>query len=168
MSCPCGSGASLEECCQPFVDGTKTPATAEKLMRSRYTAYTLGEVDYIVETHDPATRDEIDPSATRAWAEEAEWHGLEIVATEGGGPDDDEGTVEFVARYEQRERFRNHHERSTFKKREGRWFFHDGEVISQPTVVRGHPKVGRNDPCPCGSGKKHKKCCGAAGKTAAG
>jgi SEC-C motif-containing protein len=167
MSCPCGSEESLEKCCQPYIDGDAFPPTPEKLMRSRYTAYTLGDVDYIVESHDPETRDEIDPSATRAWADEADWLGLEIMSTEGGGADENEGTVEFIARYEARERVRTHHERSVFKRRKGRWYFHDGKVIAQPSVVREGPKIGRNDPCPCGSGKKHKKCCGAAGKTAA-
>ena len=166
MSCPCGNEEPIERCCQPFIDGEAEPDTPEKLMRARYTAYTLGDVDFIVSSHDPDTRDEIDPSATQEWADESDWLGLEIVATEGGGPKDDEGIVEFIATYESRERVRNHHERSTFKRKDGRWYFHDGKVIPPKAVVRGHPKVGRNDPCPCGSGKKHKKCCGAAGKAA--
>ena len=38
-----------------------------------------------------------------------------------------------------------------------------GEAQTVQQVVRGTAKVGRNDPCPCGSGKKYKKCCGAQG-----
>jgi preprotein translocase subunit SecA len=43
--------------------------------------------------------------------------------------------------------------------------FAGGEMkkpINKPIVNKG-AKVGRNDPCPCGSGKKYKKCCGAVG-----
>jgi SEC-C motif-containing protein len=44
-------------------------------------------------------------------------------------------------------------------KEDGRWLFKEAEVPEHETVRREAPKVGRNDPCPCGSGKKYKKCC---------
>ncbi len=163
MDCPCGSGLGLEACCGPYLEGGAQPKTAEALMRSRYVAYTRANVDYIIETHDPDRRKGLDPNATRQWAEQADWQGLEVVTVAGGGEDDDEGEVEFVARYGIAGGVREHRERSTFKRRNGRWYFHDGEVAKASSVVRAAPKVGRNDPCPCGSGKKYKKCCGARG-----
>jgi SEC-C motif-containing protein len=132
-------------------------------MRSRYTAYVLEKIDYIVETHDPKLRSEVDPEAAREWSEEADWLGLEIVDTKGGGEKDDTGEVEFIARFDARDKVQSHRERSTFKRRNGRWYFHRGEVIKERPIVRDQPKIGRNDPCPCGSGKKYKKCCGKPG-----
>lgn len=132
-------------------------------MRSRYTAYAVQNVDYVLDTHDPETRDEIDEADVRNWSERSEWLELEILDTKNGGEKDEEGEVEFIARYLIDGKVRNHRERSTFKKTKGRWYLHDGNVIGGTSVKREGPKVGRNDPCPCGSGKKHKKCCGRPG-----
>jgi len=129
-------------------------------MRSRYTAYVLGEIDYIVDSHDPATRHEVDANGARQWSREADWEGLTIHEAKGG-EGDDEGVVEFTARYEMQGREIRHRERAEFKRINGRWYYHDGEMVKAKPVVREGPKVGRNDPCPCGSGKKYKKCCGA-------
>lgn len=138
-----------------------TPPTAEALMRSRYTAYALCRADYILDTHDPATRGPIDRAAVERWAREAHWRGLEVLATERGGPDDDEGVVEFRARYDNEAgQARVHHERSTFRRADGRWLYVDGSTPRQRPATRA-ATAGRNDPCPCGSGKKYKKCCGA-------
>lgn len=128
-------------------------------MRSRYTAYTLGEVDYIVNTHHPDTRDSLDVEATRAWAAESEWRGLEIIASQGGETGDTQGGVEFIARFSQDGVEYEHHEQSRFEKLDGSWYFVEGTLVPK-TVVNTGPQVGRNDPCPCGSGKKFKKCCG--------
>ena len=136
-------------------------------MRARYSAYVVDKTQFVIETHHPETRDDLDEKAVKEWAEETDWLGLEVLKTSAGGEGEDEGMVEFVARYsDERDRIRSHHERSTFKRREGRWYFHDGEVVKAESVVREGPKIGRNDPCPCGSGKKHKKCCGRPGATA--
>jgi SEC-C motif-containing protein len=129
-------------------------------MRSRYTAFVLGDIDYIVATYHPDQRDEVDREAAEEWSSEADWHGLEIVSTEGGGPDDDVGFVEFVARYEMEGKDLAHHERARFEKVDGAWYFESEEPAKYQPVVRDKPKVGRNAPCPCGSGKKYKKCCG--------
>ena len=158
--CPCGSPRPFDDCCRPFLDGTRRPETAEQLMRSRYSAFTRVEMDYIRETTLPKRRADLDEAATRAWAEGSEWLGLEILAVDGGGPDDDSGTVEFQASYEQDGEEELHHERSTFLRQDGRWYFVEGKHAGPATFVREQPKVGRNDPCPCGSGKKFKKCCG--------
>ncbi len=159
-NCPCGSGASYAKCCKPYIDAEKHAPTAEALMRSRYTAYTRGEVDYIINTHSPDGREELSREATEKWAKESEWLGLEIVGVSGGGESDKKGTVEFKARYRDADRaIINHHELSSFVKTDGRWYFDDAKMVNRPET-RESPKVGRNDPCPCGSGKKYKHCCG--------
>lgn len=158
--CPCGSGKTFSACCKPYLEGSAQPATAEDLMRSRYTAYVKKNIDYIQSTHSPQTRDSLDMEATREWAEESQWKGLAILNTQEGGSQDSTGTVEFKAEYVQENRPYTHHEVSRFEKIDGTWFFVDGHPARE-TYVREQPKVGRNDPCPCGSGKKYKKCCGA-------
>jgi SEC-C motif domain protein len=160
-NCPCGSGRPYADCCGPYISGKAKPSTAEALMRSRYTAYATKAVDYIVET---CLRDDehgIDVEATKRWSERSTWQGLTILKVEAGGPEDEEGLVEFKAVYVMDGLRETHHEKASFVKKEGAWLFADGEVITE-TVVREGPKVGRNDPCPCGSGKKYKKCHGAA------
>lgn len=130
-------------------------------MRSRYSAYAEGAVDYLGETLHPDYRGDWDRAATRRWSEGAEWLGLEIVDTEAGQPGDSEGWVEFIATFKEDGKVKRHHERSRFIADQGRWYYADGEVPRPQTQRHQGPKVGRNDPCPCGSGKKYKKCCGA-------
>ncbi|MCC6217281.1 MAG: YchJ family protein [Polyangiaceae bacterium] len=162
VTCVCGLGETIEACCGRYLSGAERPPTAEALMRSRYAAYALGNVDYILESHDPERRDQVDRPSTERWSKEAEWLGLEVVSTEAGGADDAEGTVEFVAKYRLKRIAITHRERALFRKLDGRWYFVDGQEIAGPPVKKEGPKVGRNDPCPCGSGKKHKRCCGAS------
>ncbi len=157
--CPCGSGRIYETCCGPYLSGTISAPTAEALMRSRYTAYVKHDIDYIVETCVKTEDEGIDVDSTRQWSEEAEWLGLKIVKTEKGGAGDSEGLVEFIASYKLKGKHEDHHERSLFVKKAGTWFFETGSVVTD-TVVRETPKVGRNEPCPCGSGKKYKVCHG--------
>jgi SEC-C motif-containing protein len=130
-------------------------------MRSRYSAYLERAIDYLGETLHPAHRADWDREATRRWAQDAEWLGLEIVSTERGQPGDDEGWVEFIARFREDGKDRVHRERSRFVLHEGRWYYVDGEMPRPQTQRHAGPRVGRNDPCPCGSGRKYKKCCGA-------
>lgn len=161
--CPCGSGRTESECCGRFLDAGQKPETAEELMRARYTAHTRVDLDYIAATHDPASREAHDGDVTRRWIARAEWLGLDIRRTEAGGPGDDSGVVEFIAHYRERGERRRHHEVAEFRRGEdGNWLFVDGEAPKPETVTQTAPKVGRNDPCPCGSGKKYKKCCLAA------
>jgi len=159
MKCPCGSKREFSSCCEPYIRGGANPPSPEALMRARYTAYTTGDIDFIESTHSLEKRDGMDVEETRKWSRESEWLGLEILGTKGGGPGDTEGTVEFKAVYSQNHMKNVHHEVSTFKKVGDKWYFEDGKVIPV-TVVRNEAKVGRNDPCPCGSGKKYKQCCG--------
>jgi SEC-C motif-containing protein len=160
MDCPCGTGQSHADCCGPIIGGERKAATAEQLMRARYTAYAQGEIDFILETMEPQRRAETDDDGIREWSENSEWLGLAVLATEGGGPEDETGMVEFVAEYVYDGEERRHHERASFSRLEGSWYFVEGEKIQAQPYVRETPKVGRNDPCPCGSGRKYKKCCG--------
>jgi SEC-C motif-containing protein len=157
--CPCGSGRAYAACCEPYISGKAKAPTAEALMRSRYSAYAEHAIDYIINTCVRRGKNDIDPKSTREWSEQSEWLGLTIIAVEKGGPADSEGTVEFEALYRRNGLKETHHERAQFTKQNGEWLYDDGHVAPR-TVVRTSPKVGRNEPCPCGSGKKYKHCCG--------
>ncbi len=159
--CPCGSGLEFDACCGPILAGERPAATAEALMRARYSAFATVQTAFLTDSLHPAHRHDHDEAATRRWAEESDWLGLEVVATEAGGEQDQEGMVEFIASYRDRSGVvRRYHERSSFRREQGRWYFVDGRLVPPKTEVHAGPKVGRNDPCPCGSGKKYKKCCG--------
>lgn len=158
-TCPCGSGKTYSACCEPYLTGTQDAPTAEALMRARYTAYARGDIDFIERTHERDGRDEVSVEETRKWSQESTWLGLQILGTKKGRATDTEGTVEFVARYTSKGLKEDYHEIGEFKKVGGRWFYDKGTVL--PTqILREQPKVGRNDPCPCGSGKKYKVCHG--------
>ncbi len=162
--CPCGSGLDFNKCCEPYLSGQRKPSTAEQTMRARYTAYTRADMAFIASTLHPEAREDHDEESARRWAEGSQWLGLEIRATEDGGDGDDEGAVEFVARYrDAKGMLQSHHELSLFTRVDGEWRFRDSRSPPQEQVRREAPKVGRNDPCSCGSGKKYKKCCGRAG-----
>jgi len=159
-SCPCGSGVSLTACCQPFIDGTEKAPTAEALMRSRYTAYTLQNINYLASTLDSNQLREFDKDGTAKWARDSTWMELEIIGTSAGSADDKDGTVEFRARYERDGEIQEHREVSWFRKIDGVWLYSGGKDIGPVQYKRDAPKTGRNEPCPCGSGRKYKKCCG--------
>lgn len=160
LNCHCGNQESFEQCCEPLLIGDRSANTAEQLMRSRYSAFVVKNMPYILKTHDPATRSDVDMDGNSKWANQAQWDSLEIKRVEGGGPQDTEGWVEFVAKYAIDGKPEQHHELSQFMREKGQWFFVGGKVLGLETYQREQPKVGRNDPCSCGSGKKFKKCCG--------
>ena len=156
--CPCDSGFEYAECCEPYITKAKDAPTAEALMRSRYSAYVEQAIDYIVETCTNDEKNKIDIKQTKNWSEKSKWLGLKILSAEKGGPNDSEGTVEFQALYEMDGLRDNHHEKAKFKKQDGRWLYDEGEIVPK-TIVRAGPKIGRNEPCTCGSGRKYKHCC---------
>jgi len=127
-------------------------------MRARYSAYVLAKMDFIFESTHPDHREGYDHAGTKEWAETAEWQGLEIINTKKGGVDDSLGEVEFIASFVEKGDKREHHEAGQFKRKDGHWYFTEGQMVRQkPLTVT---KVGRNDQCTCGSGLKYKKCCG--------
>lgn len=149
LNCPCASGLSYAECCQPLHQAEKTAQTAEALMRSRYSAFCLGEVDYLLDTLHPSKRHPGEREALRESIETTQWLGLKVMDHKQAG---DRAEVEFVAFYEDAP-FSQLHERSRFTREAGRWYYHDGLLL--PAI-----KLGRNEPCFCGSGKKLKHCHG--------
>lgn len=157
-TCPCGSGLDFSKCCEPFILGKQKAPSAEALMRSRYTAYSVQAIDYIINTCVKDGQQDIDVEQTSAWSKKSQWLGLKIVSVNKGGINDTEGSVEFKAEYILDGLKDVHHERALFKKIDGEWLYDSGEVVPT-TVVRATPKIGRNDPCYCGSGKKYKHCC---------
>ncbi|MCQ9422575.1 YchJ family protein [Pseudomonas sp. LJDD11] len=148
-SCPCGSGDLLLACCGRFHAGQPAPC-AEKLMRSRYSAYVLSQVDYLLDTTLPAQQHALDRNAIAQWSARSTWLGLEVEDTEVLGGKPEHAFVTFTARWHDEHGEHSHRERSAFVQNQGRWYFID------PTVPL---KPGRNDNCPCGSGQKFKKCC---------
>ena len=159
--CPCGGSQPYSECCEPLIQGLQPAKTAEALMRSRYTAFVKTQIDYIYNTIAPDKRRDFNRAETEAWSKNSIWQGLEILQIKDGGVADETGTVEFVARFLEKNKPMEHHEAAEFKKIDGTWFFVDGHAPKPAQFIRQAPKTGRNDPCPCGSGKKFKKCCGA-------
>ncbi len=164
-TCPCrvidAEKRDYADCCKPYLEEGKPAPTAEALMRSRYTAFAQGDIDYLEETLAPGTRDDFDRKAITHWAKQSQWLGLEVLSAEDGRESDEKGYVEFVAHFGLEGERYAHRERSLFGKVDGRWYFQEeANRKSQPIVKGAQP--GRNDPCPCGSGKKYKKCCGVA------
>ena len=157
--CPCGSNKALDACCGPVIE-TVSASTAESLMRARYSAHVLGEYDYLEKSIHSSSRDTVDAAKMQRWSDAVQWKGLDILSTEHGGEGDETGTVSFVARYEVNGIEQEIREDAAFVKENGEWRYVDGVVHGHTPYRREDPKVGRNDPCPCGSGKKHKKCCG--------
>ncbi|MFD4456545.1 YchJ family protein [Nocardia sp. NPDC058480] len=119
--CPCRRGEPFDACCGPILAGEKAAPTAETLMRSRYTAYVVGDVDYLLRSWHPSTR----PAGLEHDADQR-WLFLEIVGTQRGGPFDDNGTVEFIAHYKLDGTRDAMHEMSTFVRVDGAWVYLDG------------------------------------------
>jgi SEC-C motif-containing protein len=151
---------AFEACCGPVIAGAPA-ATAEALMRSRYSAYAKRSYEHLERSLGTAQRKDYVPEEAKRWAESSEWLGLTILRTEKGGPDDAEGLVEFSARFRAEGKDYEHVETALFGREDGRWVYAGQVPPKGQTVRRETPKVGRNDPCPCGSGRKYKKCCGA-------
>ena len=148
-ACPCQSGNTYAHCCGPYHQHLSFPQTAEQLMRSRYCAYVLNQVDYLVATTLPAQQQNLDPLAIRAWAESVEWLGLEIIMQKVRSKF--HKNVEFKAYFAQNGVKEVHHENSLFVKIQEKWYFLD-HTAPLPTSKKA---------CICGSGKKFKHCCGA-------
>jgi SEC-C motif-containing protein len=157
-SCVCGSGVSFGQCCSPVLAGLEKAKTAQALMRSRYAAYVVGDIEHIKKTQNAKSGGDFDEANAKEWSEKSEWNGLEIVRTEKGLAGDETGIVEFKARFKFEGKEACHHETAFFKREAGEWNFVEGKVAQEPYRLT-EPKLGRNDLCSCGSGKKFKKCC---------
>ena len=155
--CPCGSGRQLDACCACYIEGRSSAPTAEGLMRSRFSAFVLNRLDYIEQTCASEMRETFDRDDAQRGSDVVKWIDLEVLNSFRGGAMDETGTVEFSARYLVDGLVRTHRENSVFRREDGKWVYVTGEIAPDTAAI----KIGRNDPCPCGSGKKFKKCCGA-------
>lgn len=156
-NCPCFSGKTYNECCEPVINN-KSASTALALMRSRYTAFYNGQAEYLYKTTHSTIKGQNKLSDIEKSCKENTWTKLEIISVEHGNIKDTRGLVEFKAYFKDKdEKDQVLHERSNFIKEDGKWFYCEGVV--NPPKIDLMQKVSRNDPCPCGSGKKHKKCC---------
>ena len=122
--CPCGTGNEYLNCCGIFISGQKTPPTPEALMRSRYTAYHLIDMDYIANTMKSPAADHFDVKATTKWAKKVNWTQLEIIKTIDGS---ETAYVEFRAHYNLKNKKYILHETSEFSFQDGKWYYVNGE-----------------------------------------
>ena len=143
--CICGKEASFSECCEPIINLQREPKTPEELMRSRYSAYVQANGKYLVLSAVKENRYEDDAALIEEFSHSVSWLKLDILKVT-------KETVEFKAYYKDQENIKILHEKSNFVKEDAIWRYKDGELYNT--------KVQRNESCPCGSGKKYKKCCG--------
>ena len=154
QTCYCGRAKIFNDCCGAILSGRHRAVTAEDLMRARYCAYVIGDMDFLYRSLHPEQRPFYDLEATEQFAGQSQWLSLQVVGTERGGDKDARGSVGFIAEYRHLGQRRQHREHSLFKRYKGDWYFYRGEALASI-------KTGRNAPCVCGSGKKFKQCCGA-------
>ena len=155
--CYCNSNKEFVQCCKPIIQGNKKALTAEQLMRSRYSAYATSESQYLLNTTHPSQQKNHKETDIKAWAIANKWQKLEIISKVQGQQEDNRGKVEFKAYYlDSNGIVQVHHEKSLFIKELQQWYYFSGVI--NPKTSNNEPN--RNDPCPCGTGKKYKKCCG--------
>jgi SEC-C motif domain protein len=126
--CPCTSKKPYDRCCGPFHAGTALPETAEQLMRSRFSAYALGKVDYLISTRPNAKRADENREELAQYCKSVSCVGLKIVSKEKGGKADDTGLVTFHASLQANGRRSLHIETSSFTREHGQWVYVDGVV----------------------------------------
>lgn len=130
--CPCGSQIRYPDCCDVYLRGKAIAPTAEALMRSRYSAYSKGDVEYLIQTQYPKKRKNTDRPMLLKTITNTSWMGLTVLKTQKGGVNDRRGIVEFVALYRGLELtapIYQLHERSRFIKEDGVWFYQDGDSL---------------------------------------
>ncbi|NQY79845.1 MAG: SEC-C domain-containing protein [Candidatus Caenarcaniphilales bacterium] len=123
--CPCGSGKNYRECCKLYHDGFMKAATAELLMRSRYSAYVMKKRDYLLKTWD----EESCPKFFK-FDKNISWLSLEIIGTELGTEFDDEGWVEFKAHFKTAKKKTSQHEKSHFVKINSQWIYNQKQSVN--------------------------------------
>ncbi|WAJ71494.1 YchJ family protein [Catenovulum adriaticum] len=153
MLCPCQSNLPFEQCCEPFINQTQRPETAEQLMRSRYSAYQQAKVDYIYQTQAPDTRDKNLLAEINRFAKSVQFIGLTVIADRV--KTENSAEVEFIARYIDANDLVEMQECSQFIKLEGAWYYTEGQLAVKRKAIS------KNQACACGSGKKFKRCCAA-------
>ena len=150
MSCICSNEKDYDECCGAIIAGKRVASTPEELMRSRYSAYVKGDGRYIVLSNTKENRHDEDVELIQEFSDSVEWLKLDVLKVY-------DNYVEFKAYYREKDTDEKGatkvmHEKSRFIQENGVWLYESGELYNS--------KVERNESCPCGSGKKFKKCCG--------
>jgi SEC-C motif domain protein len=152
--CACGNQAAYQNCCEPYLSGQAFPPTAEALMRSRYTAYSKGNIDYLIATLHPRSRQKSDRSDLLQSVQSTRWVGLTILDTQKGQAQDKRGVVEFVAMYQSAQseslqsigRVNPLHERSRFVKERHQWLYVDGDILPPNSETLASSQIdNRND-----------------------
>ncbi len=144
MNCICGSDKTYNECCGAIIEGTKKASSPQELMRSRYTAYVKADVTYLLLSTVQENRHADDAELIREFSSSVEWLKLDVLNAY-------ENIVEFKAYYRDAQGIKVLHEKSNFILEDDTWVYVNGELYNS--------KIERNESCPCGSGKKFKKCC---------
>jgi len=153
--CPCGTKQTFAQCCGPILAQQRPAANAELLMRSRFTAHVARDFPHLHRTHLESSRE---PYVADPQAGGTDWTRLEI-HTHDVGPQPDKAYVDFTAYYREGDAEKALHEKAEFQRIEGTWFYIRPVREGPAPIKSSQAKVGRNDPCPCGSGKKYKQCC---------
>ncbi|MDX2186155.1 MAG: YchJ family metal-binding protein [Opitutaceae bacterium] len=156
--CSCGSGQNFEVCCEPVITRKIKAPTAERVMRSRFTAHILNDEAWLHHSYLITSKKPFRPSKD---SQTLGWTRLEVHSHEPGATDD-QAFVEFSAYYVEGDGDTTEYvlqERSEFRRIDGEWFYSKLVRSGPPPKKATGPKVGRNDPCPCGSGRKFKACC---------
>ncbi|MBD3584766.1 zinc chelation protein SecC [Salinimonas sp. HHU 13199] len=150
MNCYCCSGVAFTKCCAPLVERKKSAESAEALMRSRFTAYCLGDYQYIFDTYTTAQKKDLSVESLAKSASGTKWFALNARPVAGT-----DSYVEFSAYYFENKKTGVLHETSQFVFENNAWRYDTGTIHPDTGTI----KIGRNDHCPCGSGKKFKQCC---------
>ncbi len=153
--CPCGSGQAFEACCEPILNRVQPAANAEQLMRARFTAHVSHDFKFLHDTFRPTANrpyvpEEGEPTVT--WTKLVV-HAHELTASP------DKSYVDFSAYGTEGGTDKVLHEKAEFQRINGTWLYTREVRLGPAPFKSAVPKVGRNDPCPCGSGKKYKHCC---------
>lgn len=153
--CPCGTGKTFAACCEPILARQRPAESAEELMRSRFTAHVLRDFEHL---HRTCLETSKEPYVPDPEAGGTDWTRL-VIHSHEPGPRPGTSYVDFTAYYRENDAEQALHEKAEFQRLDGEWIY-TRAVRQGPAPIRSAaPKVGRNAPCPCGSGKKYKQCC---------
>jgi len=155
QACFCGSGKPFADCCEPVLAGKRVAGTAEELMRARFTAHVTRNFAFLHRTYRPTSRQ---PFVEEKEAPKTQWTRL-VVHQHAAGPAPDMAFVDFSAYGTEEGRELVLHEKAEFVRQDGAWIYTRALREGPAPFKAAAPKPGRNDPCPCGSGKKYKQCC---------
>ena len=153
--CPCGSGVIFGECCEPILENRKPAATAEQLMRARFVAHVQHDFRFLHNTYRPTAGRPYEPEAGEP---PVQWTKLVVHSHEAGSLPD-KAYVDFSAYGVEAGVEKVLHEKAEFLRIDGVWLYNREARLGPAPYKAAAPKPGRNDPCPCGSGKKYKQCC---------